>query len=86
MSPYAKIWSAYRRCSAQLVIRTQPIPCSWRKGSLSGDECHPLEPIPCGKGQSEGMAVIPWALIPCVKGQSGDGQGLAVPWPRGWVP
>jgi hypothetical protein len=65
-------------------IRTQPI--TWRKGSLSGDECHPLEPSPCSKGQSEGMAVIPWALIPCGRGQSADGPGMAVPWPRGWVP
>ena len=36
-----------------------------------------LVAIPCSKGQSEGMAVIPWALIPCVRGWPGDRH----PWP-----
>ena len=75
-------------------VRTQPIP--WHKGSVSGDECHPLEPIPCSKRHGKGMAVIPWALIPCVRGhwQPGDGgpralaQGMGplkvAPCLRGW--
>ena len=75
----------------------QPIP--WHKGSLSGDESHRLEPILCSKGQSEGMASIPWALIRMhplcqgtAKGWPGDGGPLAQgtgpprvgPRPRGW--
>ena len=56
------------------IVRTHPIP--WHKGSLSGDECHPLEPIPCSKGHSEGRLSSPGRSSPV----SGDSQGMA----RGW--
>ena len=73
----------YLRDTYVMHVRTQPIP--WRKGSLSGDECYPLEPVSCSKGQSEGIAVIPWALIPC-QGTDRGWPGVGGPLAQGMGP